>query len=516
MKQKIISLIMVFGVLLQFLMPVSAAETQSEKICSAYWDQGTLYTFMQFDEEEAESLKCRLVVNGAQAGEAYPKTVKDADATIHFMFLIDTSNSMRNNQLRVRTLVQELMKTEQEITVSLAQFGSRIEILGSRMSEWDEVKKAFGSLSFSDEGSDISGSAAAMLEKLGSEGYSEEGEMTNLVVITDGEPWYSEIAKKEREMRKEANETLTRMRAAYPEIVLHTYSFKKWDADTEEALADERGLHQVKTYVKDMGAELGEYAASVYALEFHLKGYDDYPMIPDEMTLNVLGKSLHTYSYGTVRNVGTAPIVSDPPEQTKPTEEPTAPATEPPTEPTGVAETDPTEGTEPLVPGATGDPEDNAPPSEPDSTEPTGSAETTVPGGDGPIGKKFPIGYVALGVLLLFGGILFWLFRKNHVPRDAIRMKIELVAGENVRLKNVYYLDREILIGSGRSCDIRIPDRGQEGASARLFKQNQIVYVEELGASGCVLLNGMRIFSSNRLRSGDEITVGPVILRILF
>lgn len=91
-------------------------------------------------------------------------------------------------------------------------------------------------------------------------------------------------------------------------------------------------------------------------------------------------------------------------------------------------------------------------------------------------------------------------------------MRIELVAGGNVRLRNVYFLDREILIGPGKNCSIIIPGN----ANARIFKQNQIIYVEDMGLADGILLNGMRIFSSNRLRSGDEITIGTVTLRVLF
>ena len=95
-------------------------------------------------------------------------------------------------------------------------------------------------------------------------------------------------------------------------------------------------------------------------------------------------------------------------------------------------------------------------------------------------------------------------------------MRFAVVIGDQVRMKNDYYLVQEILIGSDKNCDIMIPRNANQIASARIFMQNSMIYIEDRGSSEGILVNGMRIFSANRLRSGDEITVGSVVLRVLF
>ena len=94
-------------------------------------------------------------------------------------------------------------------------------------------------------------------------------------------------------------------------------------------------------------------------------------------------------------------------------------------------------------------------------------------------------------------------------------MKIEKVSGGKIRVKDMYYLSDMILIGSGKKCDVIVP--GTKGVEcARIIKRDQMIYIEDMGAEEGVLLNGMRIFSPNRLRSGDEITVETTTLKVLF
>ena len=43
-----------------------------------------------------------------------------------------------------------------------------------------------------------------------------------------------------------------------------------------------------------------------------------------------------------------------------------------------------------------------------------------------------------------------------------------------------------------------------------------MIYIEDMSSPQGTVLNGMRIFSPNRLRSEDEITIGNMVLRALF
>lgn len=517
MKRTISLLIVMLMMVSQLVCPVLAEEsfTPEVKVVSGYWDNRKLYTFAQFAQEDPTDLDTALLVSNAMIQKKHPETIQDAGMSIHYMLLVDASTSMESYRYKIKNLARELMNAQQNISVSVACFGSEVSVLASKLTQWNEVQNALNSISYQREISNIAGSVAAALEILGEAGYPADGEMTNLVVLTDGETWYSKDAQTEAEQELQANEAAKRMRAAYPEIVLHTFSFGVWNTEAEEILQDHRGLNGAVKNAAKLGQELAAYAESVYAIAFDLSGYDEDVIIPEEMVLSV-GRSQS--SYGRVRNVGSAPETvqpTDPTEETPVIDVPptTAPVENPATE-AGSAET--------TIPADSEVPAGTTAPSVPDSTE--GSEPEKIADVDGseydcqedPKPSKFSVWYfVATGGVLLLGVVLLVLW-KGRIPKGAIRMRIDLIAGSNVRLKNMYYLDKELLIGSGKQCDIVLSGVAQDSVNARIFKQNQILYVEDIGLSTGILLNGMQIFSSNRLRSGDEITIGTVTLRVLF
>jgi hypothetical protein len=91
-----------------------------------------------------------------------------------------------------------------------------------------------------------------------------------------------------------------------------------------------------------------------------------------------------------------------------------------------------------------------------------------------------------------------------------------VVSLASVKLKKDYYLTTQLLIGTDKRCDVVIEDPGAGSVNTRIFKQGQMIYIEDMDSPGGTLLGGMRLYSSNRLRSGDDITIGTVTLRILF
>ena len=121
----------------------------------------------------------------------------------------------------------------------------------------------------------------------------------------------------------------------------------------------------------------------------------------------------------------------------------------------------------------------------------------------------------AVAALCLILVVVVLAVKKQRIRATSVRIRIQVVLG-NIRVKDIYYLIRELQIGSDKHCDVIVPQAYSGSASARIFKQGQLIYIEDMGASDGILLNGMRIFSSNRLRSGDEITIGTVVLKVLF
>ena len=91
--------------------------------------------------------------------------------------------------------------------------------------------------------------------------------------------------------------------------------------------------------------------------------------------------------------------------------------------------------------------------------------------------------------------------------RSGIYMRLEMISGRHTGA-NELSLTEELTIGSAKTCSLIVEAPGVEPLHARIFVRGGLIYLEDLGSAGGTLLGGMRLQGPNRLRSGDEITVG--------
>ena len=504
--------------LMACLLPAHATESnpvQNVEICASYWQEGMLYTFAHLPMEDFAEQDASLFVNNAQYQMTTPVSVLQTDTPIHYMLLIDTSTSMPQYRNKILALAEELMTAEANVEITVAKFDRVFSVVDERLSDWDAVKASLKSLDYTGDASDISGSVAGAIAYLGAEGYPE-GEMTNLVVITDGEPWYSNNKETEKECEEQSNLAAAKMIAAYPEIVVHTYSFCPWDDDLYAAVSAGTGLHMVETSVTEAGKALADFTDTLYEIPFSLRGYDNMAQIREQLMLNI---GNYFVSYNNVRNAMIVPEVDlehtqedNPEEESVPDDTTEHEETTVPDETTAPDETHP-EGTEGTTTTETAESEGTV-----DATEGTG--DPAILEGDPQVIAENMWQMVlvwcaiATGLIIVIVAVIL-LAKKFRVRAASVRMRIQVTTG-NARVKKEYYLAREIVIGTDRNCDIVLPHSDTGVASARIFRQGQVIYVEDMGSTDGTLINGMRIFSSNRLRSGDEITVGMTTLRVFF
>ena len=513
MKRKIFSLIIVIFLISMLVLHVYATEAAMPKdtIYAAYWQDGVLYTFAQLGQNESDDQSVSLLVNNQLFSEAEPEKLADMNEAIHYMLLVDTSSSMVWNRTSILSFAQNLIEAQQNIKISIAKFDREFEVIDSDLSTWDAVKASLRSLTFNKDGSDINGSVAAAIEYLGSNGYVP-GELTNLVLITDGEPWYTNNKNREKEFEREANHKLSALMEAYPEIMVHTFSFTEWDDDTYAPYSASNGMHFVEQSAKEAAKELSSFIDEIYSVRFPINGYDKYSLIHDDMIL-CIGRNL--ISYKNIRNASVLPELNidvsqeEIPEESSVPEEPADPEiTEPayPEMPEGGGEN----VSENVAEAETSSAAENTEIAEIETAdvEEKGVSKTE---------NSTKMLYIICGVvaLLLLTVLTIIVVKKKQIRKKSVRMKIEKVSGGKIRVKDMYYLSDMILIGSGKKCDVIVP--GTKGVEcARIIKRDQMIYIEDMGAEEGVLLNGMRIFSPNRLRSGDEITVETTTLKVLF
>ena len=82
--------------------------------------------------------------------------------------------------------------------------------------------------------------------------------------------------------------------------------------------------------------------------------------------------------------------------------------------------------------------------------------------------------------------------------------------------KEQLFLSDELLIGRDKDCDIRLINKDVSKKNARLFIREDAIYIEDLNSTNGTAINNMKIFSPNKLRSGDVIAIGSVVIQLRF
>lgn len=488
MKHKLFALLAVVLLIGQMSLLTSAQETPEGAVRSAYWSDGAVYAFAHLPQA-ADGQEVSLMVNSQLLPGATPVRWQDAAATMHYLFLIDASSSMGQYRGQLYGFVREFLQAQSgNLDVSVATLGSSFQVVASGLTDWDAVQTALWKTSSRTDGSDICGGVASALEYLGAQSYPA-GDLVNLVLVTDGEPWYSNDQELELSRELQAAQAAAARMDVFPEIVLHTLCLHNWEQTAASVLSAGRGLHLTAGTTEEAqtaGKALADFSSTLWTVTFPLEGYADVGSLPNTMLLCV-GDSW--FSIGNLRNIDAAPDL-----------EPEGMPQLPPVD--ASASTDPTQETAP--------PEGSSETSQDLETVP---GQATAPDAASGRGAIIAVIVAAVAVLAIAAGLLL---RKRRKARGAVRMRVEVLAGEVSRLKRVYFLSDEIRIGTGRQCHIVIRSPEASPVTARIFKQGQLIYIEDQGSPCGTVLNGMRLYTANRLRSADEVAIGSVVLRFLF
>ena len=90
-----------------------------------------------------------------------------------------------------------------------------------------------------------------------------------------------------------------------------------------------------------------------------------------------------------------------------------------------------------------------------------------------------------------------------------VPLRLEEIEGAFANKDADLTLQQELVIGSDPvQCDIVFSQNDVSPRHARIYRQDDRIYIEDLGSERGTYLDGMRLFSRNVLRNGDEISVG--------
>ena len=506
--------LIVLLLLLALGLPVQATETVSGpcQVTSSYYNGETLYAFLEGQPPD----ELGLLLNNSQVAQGAPALVSETEATCQYLFLMDLSTSMPDYQQWILSFADALFAQEtQPVEVAIAGFGDRFELLDEGMTTSDEVRRAIGNLHYDHTATDLSGCLAQAL-RYTAETPVEEGAVANVILFTDGIPWPEQADGWEEEAA-----AITQDLAQAPEVMFHLASFGSQGDDVLlQALSSGKGLSLSITSRSDAeagGTAVAQQVDSLYALALQPNMDLEEPRLEGQLFFQVEDGSAVFLDLNHVRNYS----VALPKEATAPTEEPAnSPEPEPTLEPEPTAVPEPEgsaspESSPPAEGTVTSEPqvESSQEPSAPSVS--SGPAAPEVPAGEEdasfpPIWMIVAGGTVAvLGVAIV---LLILSRRKERTsPREAgtpgIAMKLEVIQGKRKGKQVVFTLANPLTIGSAASCDIVWNDPEMDSVCARIFLNEQGVFIESVSPRTQVFVEGILIHGSNRLRSGDRVTV---------
>src|SRR5437764_6511617 len=92
--------------------------------------------------------------------------------------------------------------------------------------------------------------------------------------------------------------------------------------------------------------------------------------------------------------------------------------------------------------------------------------------------------------------------------------ELVIVQGRSVT-STVKLSDGVTTIGRHDECQLRIKSSQVSRKHCELFEKKGMLLVKDLGSSNGTLVNGKRIQGQRVLEPGDELTIGPVQLRVV-
>lgn len=504
-------------------LPVQASEVTSGpcRVTSAYYNGETLYAFLEGQPPE----EMGLLLNNAQVAQGTPTPVSETEATSHYLYLMDLSTSMPDYQQWILAFTDALFAQEtQPVEVAIAGFGDRFELLDKGMTTSDEVHRAINGVHYDHTATDLSGCLAQALRYM-AETPVGDGVVENIILFTDVIPWPDQANGWEEEAA-----AITQDLAQAPEVIFHLAAFGSQGNDgLREALSSGKGVSlsiTSRSEAEAAGVAVAQQVDSLYTLTLQPNMDLKEPRLEGQLFYQEEDGSTVFLDLDNIRNYS----VALPEEVVVPTEEPANP---PKPEPT--PEPEPTAAPEP----ESSFPQESSPPAEgtvSSESQVESSQEPSAPSvSSGPVASEadageeeasFPpiwmiaaVGGAAVLIALIVAIALSQRKKRSalkEVEVPGIALKLEVFQGKPKRKQVVFTLANSLTVGSAASCDIVWNDPEMDGVCARIFLDEQGVFIESVSPRTQVFIEGILIHGPNRLRSGDRVTIAHSIFCLRF
>ena len=515
MMQRCSAIFLTVILLLLTIFPVQAYAAEPSKAVFCYYLDDTYYAAVKAGDA-TEPLQASILINRAVVGE--PQNAVHPDASqIQYLLLVDLSSSMRKNRKCVEKFADALLE-EEPSAVTIAGFGDRFEVQAEQLTSQKEVSSALKKLKYDRTASNISKGIMEALDYQAKQSI-EPGTLVNLILLTDGAPY---VSGKDADAIETAAKEAEQCIQDTPQVIVHTVYIGSSDPDKATKTAASAGtgvflqIHSDTQEAEDAGQETADYIRSLACFSFPVRW--DSSEEETEIQLRLSTKEFLTCSH--VRDLAKQQIETESEtadtENIDETEASSASETSDTAENTTDTTSETDENTQDTVETET---VGNAPVQD-DTVSPVTESETTE---EVPESQSNTLLVVVIAIItvaltaVILAVILMRKRRTGAVPSGSgIIIRIEVLDGKCSTTQQEFVLQRELTIGSGRSCDIVLKDAAVTPKNTRIFIKDQMIYIEDLNSESVTQLAGMKIHAPNQLRSGDEIIIGNTRLRFLF
>lgn len=517
MMKKYVTMILCAVLMLSFFAGVSAsAETPVPEIVSVYRTEDTLYSFLRFDTNGPGKFKASTAELGGTAVEPMIFTKGGMEAS--YVILLDKSLSMKDHMDEAAAFIEALVSNKLwNSRCILIPYNTQLytdEMTDTAGLESnaavDSLERAIDTMELVDSDNLSSTCIIEALDYL-SDHYPENGGLVNLILITDDQ------------MDMDGNAFLSAKNRlnTTPEVLFHTLRLggtsnigtRYGNKGLNLVINDENNAEAAAKSVLDCIGELyrvalpwtdtenqSERTTAEWFLQFFQNDGDTTAVKTTPVSAENIALIKQNEAAGSTPAEGGT---QEPPTQTEEPSE-SAPETE---EGSGSGES----GSEP------NDPDNEAAPTEADN-EHFGD-ELLTESGEEPESSKLWVAFVGGAAIIVLAAAVFVLLRvkgQRSTPANAIHMQIDVLSGKYKGKKKEFSLVNELLIGRDSSCDIVFGDEAVSDVNSRVFTRDGFIYIEDLNSSRGTAIEGMSIYSPNRLKSGYEISIGNVRFKFYF
>lgn len=520
----ILGIFLTFFVLAQSVQAVQ--DVPDNLYASAYEMDNELYAFTNFPYQDNDEATL-VTQNQLRKQKAKPEKMTKAAASVPVMLLIDCSTSMPDYKSWIQRIADTLFSERWNVELSVGTFGKRFTMVASHLTDAKSAKKTLSTLQYGEDGTDICGGILQAVQDVKEKQWSP-GELHHIIVVTDGEPFYSQDAETEAKSERDSAQLLKEVLEQSPQVLLHSLCFKKWsgEADIFDTVSAFGGVHTTVSNAKGAGEaahSVLDFINGLYQMSFLLDSSLS-SLSSDDLQL-ATGTNFVQITHW--QNFDAAPmVVIDAPERRLPQVVDQEPGTKPEESERPEVVPSPDDDEKPYVvspenpsESAADLPNEEVPAESPDLTEEPEQAEqqeeNTV-SEDLELKTVSPLKWIVPGiVLVLIAAAAYVLFiQSKRISAKGKIIRIE-VAGSKGNTHQFQLYDH-LLIGHDKRCDLSLLDDSVASVNTRIFLKENQVYIEDLNSPCGTAIDGMKIFTPNLLHDGDEVLVGNVRLKFYF